>query len=54
MADRNAGILTIVQLVGATGGQPDILQNAQLKNDPEIIWSSDAEIAFEFCGDPMV
>ena len=54
LADRNAGIYTVVQFVGATGGEPDTLENAQYSPDPEINFSSDGEIDFEFCGNPMV
>lgn len=54
LANRNAGAYTVVQLVGATGGEPDTLENAQLSTDSEVNFTSDGEIAFEFCGDPMV
>lgn len=54
LADRNAGIYTVIQFVGSTGGEPDTLENAQLKNDPEINYASDGDITFEFCGNPMV
>jgi len=54
LAERNAGIYTIVQLVDAVDGEPDTLENAQYSKDSEINFTSDGEIAFEFCGDPMV
>lgn len=54
LADRNAGIYTVVQLVDPKGGEPDTLENAQFDPDPEINFAHDGEIAFQFCGDPMI